>query len=171
MPNAADNLVKKYPTREKQLRGPVYKYLLKRSPFRKTDQDLYMAIFYPDYRGVPPTKIFPSDVRRDNPGIKTPQDYINLVNRAKGRVALKPGEEAALAEISDKLGLSRDSLYKMIYFESTWDPLARNPRSGARGLIQFMPSTARWMGFKDSINVMTVLALLGGAWYFLRRKK
>jgi soluble lytic murein transglycosylase-like protein len=176
MPNAADTLVKKYPDRISQLKGPVYDYLVREAPFKKTDQDLYMAVFRPTARSVPPSTVFPKDVRRDNPGIVTVQDYIDKVNAIGARqpVKLSPSEETALQALANKLGASRDSLYKMIYFESKWNPQARNPVSGARGLIQFMPSTARGMGFKGSIGIGTLLLLYGGyrvfKKIFLRRK-
>jgi len=74
------SLVQDYPTFDEQMDGIVYPYLKKYMPF-KTQQSLYMAVFYPAYRFVPPDREFPMDVQKANPGIKTPQDYINFVNR------------------------------------------------------------------------------------------
>jgi hypothetical protein len=73
-------LISDYPTFDEQMDNVVYPYLKKYSPF-KTQQSLYMAVFYPAYRFVPPDKQFPPEVQRVNPGIRTPQDYINFVNR------------------------------------------------------------------------------------------
>ncbi len=48
------------------------------------------------------------------------------------------------------------NLRAVIQFESAWNPLARNAISGARGLIQFMPTTARSLGF-DSADQLVLL--------------
>lgn len=74
----ADDLVKKNPTFDKQLSGPVLKYLAKYAPF-PTKQSLYMAVFYPAARTWSPAAVFPANVRKANPGVDTVQDYINLV--------------------------------------------------------------------------------------------
>jgi soluble lytic murein transglycosylase-like protein len=172
MGNAADTIVSKFPTRAAQLKTPVYDYLLrehKRLPYNGTDQDLYMAVFYPAYRRKPVTTAFPSNVQKANPGIKTPQDYINLVNKSKQTAVLKAAEWTALKDTAAALNMSWEPLYKLINFESAWNPKAKNPSSGARGLIQFMPSTAESMGYKGSLGLGMIVLLLGGG-YFLARK-
>ena len=63
---------------------------------------------------------------------------------------LSPQEDTALRSVAAALGVPRDSLYNLIYFESHFDPRARNATTGARGLIQFMPATARAMGFASA---------------------
>jgi hypothetical protein len=73
------SLVKDYPTFNEQMEGVVYPYLAKYKPY-STQQSLYMAVFYPAYRFVDPDKQFPKVVQAVNPGIHTPQDYINFVN-------------------------------------------------------------------------------------------
>lgn len=77
---SADDLVSKYPTFDAQLKTPVYDYLKKYAPF-PTKQSLYMAVFYPAARTWTPDTYFPANVRRDNPGIDTVQDYINHVEK------------------------------------------------------------------------------------------
>lgn len=44
-------------------------------------QALYMAVFFPTYWNKPPNTPFPKWVTNANPGIDTPQDYINFVDR------------------------------------------------------------------------------------------
>jgi soluble lytic murein transglycosylase-like protein len=174
MGNAADTIVSKYPTRVAQLKKPVLDYLMrehKRLPFNGTDQDLYMAVFRPTARRVSPTTVFSAKVKKDNPGINTPQDYINRVNKTKATAILTNPEWSALKDTAAKLNMSWEPLYKLINFESTWDPEARNEISGARGLIQFMPSTARDMGYKGSIGIMTILLLLGGGYFAAKKLK
>lgn len=73
------DLVSKNQTIEKQLKGPVLKYLEKFKPFI-SDQSLYMAVFYPKYRYESPYKVFPDSVIAVNKNIKNPQDYIKRVN-------------------------------------------------------------------------------------------
>ena len=65
-------------------------------------------------------------------------------------IFLTDEEKVALATCAKKLSIPVDWLYTQIAMESSFDPLARNPASGARGLIQFMPSTAKSMGFAST---------------------
>ena len=53
-----------------------------------------------------------------------------------------------LVQIASRLGLDPSALATVMMFETgkTISPSIRNPYSGATGLIQFMPSTARNMG-------------------------
>lgn len=46
-----------------------------------TKQALYMAVFYPAYWDKPANMPFPESVQQNNPGIRTPQDYIDFVDR------------------------------------------------------------------------------------------
>lgn len=62
--------------------------------------------------------------------------------------------EKALKEVSSKLGVSSNDLQKLIMFESGFNPQAKNQYTGARGLIQFMPDTARSMGFKSADDLV-----------------
>lgn len=49
-------------------------------------------------------------------------------------------------EISELLSINPEWLMFVMWFESRLNPKAVNPISGATGLIQFMPSTARSLG-------------------------
>lgn len=51
-----------------------------------------------------------------------------------------------LNSICDKLGISSDWLIAIMYNESGLNPAAVNQKSGATGLIQFMPATAKALG-------------------------
>lgn len=62
--------------------------------------------------------------------------------------------ESALKDVSYSLGVPADSLRKLIQFESSFNPLARNKITGARGLIQFLHSTARSLGFKNADDLV-----------------
>lgn len=53
---------------------------------------------------------------------------------------------AKVVKICDELRISPDWLMFVMWFESKLNPHAVNPISGATGLIQFMPSTARSLG-------------------------
>jgi soluble lytic murein transglycosylase-like protein len=171
MGTEADTLVTQYPDRASQLTGPVYDYLKPMRPYSSLPQNLYMAVFYPAARKWPPNQKFPSKVQKQNPGIVTVQDYVDKVEAASNRArpVLSPVEENALADIASKLGVASDTLYKLINFESGWNPEARNPYSGARGLIQFMPSTARGMGFVKGLGAFTLL-LIGAGIYFMGKR-
>ncbi len=60
---------------------------------------------------------------------------------------LQKNESLILADVAADVGTTPESLYRLIAFESKWDPQAKNPRSSARGLIQFIDDTAIWLGF------------------------
>ena len=58
---------------------------------------------------------------------------------------------SALTLLAEKwMGVPVSWLDNLISFESGWDPAARNPYTGARGLIQFMPDTAKALGYASA---------------------
>jgi hypothetical protein len=59
-----------------------------------------------------------------------------------------------LQTVSKKLNVPPAWLWALIQFESAGNPAARNKITGARGLIQFMPATAREMGYKDADEIV-----------------
>jgi hypothetical protein len=61
-----------------QLLGPVVQYYKKLMPFPNI-QSFLMATMFPAYRNVDPLKPFPLYVQAANPGLNTPQDYIDRV--------------------------------------------------------------------------------------------
>lgn len=86
-PGGSAELIRKYPDRISQLRGPVRQYLNAWKPY-PTKQSLYMAVFYPAARFWALTKAFPAAVSRANPGINVVGDYVNYVERrAKSAIA------------------------------------------------------------------------------------
>lgn len=65
-------------------------------------------------------------------------------------------ELQALRVAAKAINCDPTNLRAVIQFESAWNPLARNAITGARGLIQFMPETARQLGF-DSADQLVLL--------------
>lgn len=63
-------------------------------------------------------------------------------------------EAKALVDTATAIGTQPEWLWELVNFESRHDPAARNPKSGARGLVQFMPATAKAMGFKDADDLV-----------------
>ena len=61
---------------------------------------------------------------------------------------------ALLQMMAFRLGVRVDHLYKLIKFESGFNPKAANPNSSAKGLIQFTNSTAKSLGYKDSKDLI-----------------
>lgn len=57
---------------------------------------------------------------------------------------------AKVEEISSKLGIKSEWLMAVMAFESGLNPKSVNNQSGATGLIQFMPSTAKALGTSTS---------------------
>ena len=56
------------------------------------------------------------------------------------------GVARELVAVAERLGAPPFALANLIQFESGWNPQAINTTSGASGLIQFMPSTAKRLG-------------------------
>jgi soluble lytic murein transglycosylase-like protein len=150
----------------------VYDYLKPMKPYSQVPQDLYMAVFYPVARKWPSNQEFSPAVKKVNPGIVKVQDYVDKVEAASKRFrpVLSAAEQSALNTTAAKLGVTADSLYKLINFESSWDPQATNRYTGARGLIQFMPATARSMGFAAAMTVLPLLAVGGIVYLYLHRR-
>lgn len=68
---------------------------------------------------------------------------------------LTPDELVAFFDVASDLRVAKPKhLWGLIQFESGWNPLSKNPGSSARGLIGFMDSTARYMGFADSSDLI-----------------
>jgi hypothetical protein len=59
-------------------------------------------------------------------------------------------EAAALVDTARAIGTDPSWLWELVNLESGHNPQARNPSSGARGLIQFMPSTAKLLGYASA---------------------
>ena len=55
-----------------------------------------------------------------------------------------------LQQVAQNLGVSQYWLWSLIKFESNADPAARNSVTGARGLIQFLNSTAKSLGYDSA---------------------
>lgn len=89
------DLVAKHPTISSQLTTPVYNYLKPMMPF-PTKQSLYMAVFYPAYRNKPADTLFPANVRKANPGIDTPADYIAYVDRRASKIPVPTEIKASI---------------------------------------------------------------------------
>jgi hypothetical protein len=96
------HLVNTYPTVTSQLNKPVYDYLQPYAPFNQEFQ-LYMAVFFPAARKYAPSTPFRTIYRdiyganwseryatfkKQNPGILTPQDYVNYIKKKPGRKRL-----------------------------------------------------------------------------------
>lgn len=55
-----------------------------------------------------------------------------------------------LSRISESLGMNPEDLLTVMFYESGLDPAARNKKSNASGLIQFMPDILKGLGFHGS---------------------
>lgn len=87
--DGSDDLVSKLPDFDSQMDGAVYPYFAALAPF-VSEQDVCMAVFYPAYRRVEPTREFPDTVQAANPGIRTPQDYVDKVHKIVASQRLIP---------------------------------------------------------------------------------
>jgi hypothetical protein len=70
-------------------------------------------------------------------------------------IKLTENESGILDSTAMQLGVKTDDLFKLIKFESKWNPQAKNPLSSARGLIQFTDSTARALGFENALDLVS----------------
>jgi len=60
----------------------------------------------------------------------------------------------ALNETAKRIDVPASWLAELIQHESNFNPAIKNPHSSARGLIQFMDSTAKGLGFKSSLDLV-----------------
>lgn len=84
----------------------------------------------------------------------------------------KATERKKVKEISDNLGIDEKWLYLVIWYESRGNPQAENPYSGASGIIQFLPSTAKVLGTTvQDIRNMSIIEQLELTERYLNRYK
>ena len=69
--------------------------------------------------------------------------------------SVTPEVVAELVKFCAELGLDPGVIADLIYYESGWRPNAVNPKSGATGLIQFMPSTAAGLGAPEADHIVS----------------
>ena len=69
-------------------------------------------------------------------------------------VKLSASESAALAQAAAQLGIPAAWLSTAIANESSWNPAAKNPNSSARGLLQWIDSTAQGMGYASAADLV-----------------
>lgn len=62
-----------------------------------------------------------------------------------------------VSEYAKSLGVDPSWLKKLIFFESSFNPQAKNSMSSAKGLIQFTDATAKSLGFSSSQNLIDTL--------------
>ena len=85
-------------------------------------------------------------VQPTQPGTEAPADA--RIGRVAGMENTTPEFRQKVAQIADRLGMNPQHLMAIMSFETggRFSPSIRNRTSGATGLIQFMPSTARGLG-------------------------
>lgn len=69
-------------------------------------------------------------------------------------MALTSRENSALIAVAYNLKIPVDWIYNLIQFESGFNPKIKNRLSTARGLLQFVDSTARSLGYIDSLDLI-----------------
>lgn len=80
-------------------------------------------------------------------GFGTPEAGSEVdVSKAKGNWKNDAAFMKEVQRVSSKYGFSQGALLGLMQSESTMNPQSVNPKSGATGLIQFMPSTAQSLG-------------------------
>ena len=63
---------------------------------------------------------------------------------------LGPNFYPKLVEICNESGIKPEDLLNVTQLESGLNPAAKNPKSNASGLIQFMPKTLKGLGYTDT---------------------
>lgn len=67
---------------------------------------------------------------------------------------LTASQLASVKRVAATLGVPSDWILAVIRNESNGDPRAKNPRSSARGLIQFVDATAKSLGYDSSLDLV-----------------
>lgn len=70
--------------------------------------------------------------------------YREMLNTYK-HIPMPDADKLTVFEECEKYFLSPSLVFSLIKVESTYNPKAYNPKSGASGYGQFLPSTARWV--------------------------
>jgi soluble lytic murein transglycosylase-like protein len=60
--------------------------------------------------------------------------------------------ETLIAQAAAQYDIPYELLYSQVAAESSFNPAAVNPISGAQGLMQLMPATAAWLGVTDAFD-------------------
>lgn len=77
--------------------------------------------------------------------------------------ALMPRINEAIANASKKYGIDENMIRAILKQESSFQPFALST-SGAMGLMQLMPETAKWLSVSDPYNIEQ--NIMGGTLYF-----
>ncbi|EJF77310.1 transglycosylase SLT domain-containing protein [Bartonella birtlesii] len=72
-----------------------------------------------------------------------------------------PSVNQAIRQTAARYGLPESYLYRVAQVESGGNPNARNPRSSAGGLYQFIDSTAKQYGLQDRFDPMQAADAMG----------
>lgn len=67
---------------------------------------------------------------------------------------LNESDRLLLIKISGLLNVKPEDLYRLIDFESGFNPQAKNRYSSARGLLQWIDKTAQSLGYADSSDLV-----------------
>lgn len=67
---------------------------------------------------------------------------------------LTASESAALASAAASIRIPARWLFGLIKTESGWNPAAKNPNGSARGLIQWVDSTAQSLGYSNALDLV-----------------
>lgn len=94
------------------------------------------------------------------------------LRQRSGAIPLSKECSRRIDDMARRLNFNPKDLKALIYSESGGNPQAVNPSSGASGLIQFMPATARGMGTSvQAIRRMTAEQQMGLIEKYLRTMK
>lgn len=69
-------------------------------------------------------------------------------------VILTSSQKSATTSTANALGVPVEWLLAVVQHESAGNPKAKNPSSSARGLIQFIDSTAKTLGYNSSLDLV-----------------
>lgn len=97
-----------------------------------------------------------------------------LIHQNKVPASYRAEFIAKVKVISKKLGIDPNWLMQIMNWESagTFSPSVRNPKGTATGLIQFIESTANWLGTTtDELAQMTAVEQLDYVYEYYRRYK
>jgi hypothetical protein len=92
-----------------------------------------------------------------------------FINNVPGNYADKESFAAKVISIASALGVNPNWLMYIMNSESGLKPAAYNAASGATGLIQFMPTTATWLGTTtNALAQMTALQQLNYVYNYFK---
>jgi len=134
------------------------------------DHPMQVPYTFPEKTKAPAKHIEPVAQKHTEPTKASELPKPNTPSKTSGNALEEPGFIQKLVQVSQELGISAKALFGIIKHESHFRHHVPNPHTGAMGLIQFTPETAKWLGTStQQLAKMSGTEQLDYVYEFLKR--